>query len=83
MVGLRDINVIQSIRQYQVLEVIVFDIFTHLNIVFPGNIDRSQGQSLAMVFLMQDYPGAKGLFPILGGGIAVGISLISTISGLE
>jgi hypothetical protein len=38
---------------------------------------------IAMVFLMQDYPGAKGLFPILGGGIAVGISLISAISGLE
>lgn len=38
---------------------------------------------IAMVFLMQDYPGAKGLFPILGGGVAVSILLISAISGLE
>ena len=35
---------------------------------------------IAMVFLIQDAPRAKGLFPILGGGIAVGILLISTIS---
>lgn len=38
---------------------------------------------IAMVFLIQDTPSAKGLFPILGGGVAVGISLISTISKLE
>ena len=38
---------------------------------------------IAMVFLIQDSPSAKGLFPILGGGIAVGILLISTISRLE
>lgn len=38
---------------------------------------------VAMVFLMQDAPSAKGLFPILGGGVAVGILLISTISRLE
>ena len=38
---------------------------------------------IAMVFLMQDAPSAKGLFPILGGGAAVGILLIARISRLE
>jgi hypothetical protein len=35
---------------------------------------------VAMVFLMQDAPGAKKLFPILAGGTAVGVALISAIS---
>jgi hypothetical protein len=35
---------------------------------------------IALVFVMQRSPSAKGLFPILGGGTAVGISLISAIS---
>jgi hypothetical protein len=35
---------------------------------------------IAMVFLMQNSPDVKKLFPILGGGTAVGIALISTIS---
>jgi hypothetical protein len=34
---------------------------------------------IAMVFLMQRCPGAKGMFPILAGGVAVGIALLSTI----
>jgi hypothetical protein len=34
---------------------------------------------IAMVFTMQQSPSAKGLFPILGGGVAVGIALLSTI----
>ena len=38
---------------------------------------------IAMVFLIQDAPSAKRLFPILGGGIAVGILLISAVSKLE
>jgi uncharacterized membrane protein YpjA len=38
---------------------------------------------IAMVFLIQDSPAAKGLFPILGGGVAVAILLLSTISKLE
>ena len=35
---------------------------------------------VGMVFLMQDAPHAKGLFPILAGGTAVGVALISVIS---
>jgi uncharacterized membrane protein YpjA len=35
---------------------------------------------IAMVFLMQDSPSVKRLFPILGGGTAVGVALISAIS---
>ena len=38
---------------------------------------------IAMVFLMQDAPCAKGLFQILGGGVAVGILLIAKISRME
>jgi hypothetical protein len=38
---------------------------------------------IAMVFLMQQSPSAKGLFPILGGGVAVGIALLSTINKSE
>lgn len=35
---------------------------------------------IAMVFLMQSAPGARKLFPILAGGTAVGVALISAIS---
>lgn len=35
---------------------------------------------IAMVFLMEQSQNVKGLFPILGGGTAVGIALISAIS---
>ena len=38
---------------------------------------------IAMVFLMQHSPNVKMLFPILGGGVAVGVALISTISKLK
>jgi hypothetical protein len=38
---------------------------------------------IAMVFIMQQSPSAKGLFPILGGGVTVGIALLSTISKSE
>jgi hypothetical protein len=34
---------------------------------------------IALVFVMQDSPGAKGLFPILGGGTAVAIALFSAL----
>lgn len=35
---------------------------------------------VALVFVIDDYPGAKGMYPILGGGTAVAIALISTIN---
>jgi len=38
---------------------------------------------IAMVFLMQDAPMVKKLFPILGGGSAVGVSLLGTISKMK
>jgi hypothetical protein len=38
---------------------------------------------IAMVFLIQTSASAKGLYPILGGGIAVGIALLSKISKSE
>jgi len=38
---------------------------------------------IAMVFLMQDSPSVKKLFPILASGVAVGVSLISTISQVK
>ncbi len=38
---------------------------------------------IGMVFLMDHSPNVKMLFPILGGGIAVGVALISTISKLK
>ena len=34
---------------------------------------------VALVFIIDDYPGARGMYPILAGGTAVGISLIATI----
>lgn len=34
---------------------------------------------IALVFVIDDYPGARGMFPILAGGVAVGVSLIATI----
>jgi len=38
---------------------------------------------IGMVFLMQHSPNVKMLFPILGGGVAVGVVLISAISKLN
>ena len=38
---------------------------------------------IAMVFLMQHSPNVKMLFPVLGGGVAIGVALISTISKLK
>lgn len=38
---------------------------------------------IGMVFLMKHSPNVKMLFPILGGGVAVGVALISTISKLK
>lgn len=35
---------------------------------------------VALVFVMQHSPSAKGMFPILGGGIAVAVALLSLIS---
>lgn len=34
---------------------------------------------IALVFVINRTPGAKGMFPILAGGVAVGVALISTI----
>lgn len=38
---------------------------------------------IAMVILMKDFSGVKKLYPILGGGMAVGISLLSTVSRIR
>lgn len=38
---------------------------------------------IAMVFLMKDFPGIKKLYPILGGGIAVGVSILSVASKIK
>ncbi len=38
---------------------------------------------IAMVFVMQHSPGAKKMFPILAGGVAVGVSLISASAKLR
>lgn len=35
---------------------------------------------IAMIFMMQDAPMVKKIFPILGGGVAVGVTLIGVIS---
>jgi len=35
---------------------------------------------IALVFVIQHSPGAKGLFPILAGGTSVSIVLISALS---
>ena len=35
---------------------------------------------IALVFVIQHSPAAKGIFPILGGGTAVGICLLSVSS---
>ena len=34
---------------------------------------------IALVFVIQDSPGAKGLLPILGGGTAVATALLSAL----
>ena len=39
--------------------------------------------NVALIFLMQNAPAAKGMFPILAGGSAVGISMIATMSKLR
>ena len=38
---------------------------------------------IALVFVMQNSPGAKAMFPILAGGIAVASALISTVTKLR
>jgi len=35
---------------------------------------------IAMVFLIQNSPSIEKIFPILAGGVAVGVSLIASIS---
>jgi len=35
---------------------------------------------IALVFVIQHSPAAKGLFPILGGGTAVAVSMISLVT---
>jgi len=34
---------------------------------------------IALIFVINRTPGAKGMFPILGGGMAIGVALLSTI----
>jgi hypothetical protein len=34
---------------------------------------------VSLVFLMQRAPSAKGMFPILGGGAAIGVALLSAL----
>lgn len=38
---------------------------------------------IAMVFVMQHSPAVKRVFPILAGGVAVGVSLISASAKLR
>ena len=38
---------------------------------------------IALVFVMQHSPAAKKMFPILAGGVAVGVSLISASAKLR
>lgn len=38
---------------------------------------------IAMVFLMKDYPGVKKMYPILGGGMAVGIYILSVVARIR
>ena len=38
---------------------------------------------ISMIFLMQNSPNAKMLYPILAGGTVVGIVIISTISKIK
>ncbi|MEN8154411.1 MAG: hypothetical protein ABFR75_10355 [Acidobacteriota bacterium] len=38
---------------------------------------------IAMIFLMRDFPGVKKLYPILGGGVAVGILILSIASRIK
>ncbi len=38
---------------------------------------------IALIFIIQDYPGAKGLFPILAGGTAVSTAIISVLPKLR
>jgi len=35
---------------------------------------------VALILVISDNPGAKGLFPILGGGLAVAIALLSVVN---
>ena len=35
---------------------------------------------IALIFALQHSPAVKGMFPILGGGAAIGISLLSVAS---
>ena len=37
--------------------------------------------TIALVFIVQDYSGARGLFPILFGGIGVGLGLLAAERG--
>ncbi len=34
---------------------------------------------IALIFIVQDYSGAKGLFPILFSGIAMGVGILSVL----
>ena len=34
---------------------------------------------IALILLMQRFPGARRMYPILGGGTAVGIALVAVI----
>jgi len=38
---------------------------------------------IALIFVMDRAPSAKGMFPILAGGVAVGVAMISATSKLR
>ena len=38
---------------------------------------------IALVFVIQDYPGAKGLAPILLGGCGTGVAILSVLRSVE
>ena len=38
---------------------------------------------VAMIFLIQDYPGVKGLAPILLGGSGTGVAILSVLRSVE
>ena len=54
-----------------------------LNIIANINVAIWAISIIAMVFLMQNSPNVKMLYPILGGGTVVGIILISKIANIK
>lgn len=51
-----------------------------LKILVMVNLGIWAVSPIALIFVVQHSPAVNGMFPILGGGTAVGISLISVAS---